>query len=438
MPGTNFLDVPSQLVEEMQDLVDMYSTFAPLPSVSETNPVACSGHVIFLSGTTGSLGSYLLQLLLLDESVAKIYAFNRRGPNSVTMMERHVQIFSEKGLDPSVLQTHRRKYELLEGDLAQECFGLTERQFLEMASSVNIIVHNAWPVNLNMALKSFTPVIKGMSNLLAFAIASPQKPAFLFSSTFTTLQKGPASGIPHKEAPIPPQWSTSTGYMRSKWVVEQLMAQATKSSGLRTLSVRVGQLCGGDNGSWRAEEWFPSMILSGASLGMIPTNDSVVNWMVLPTAAKAYLDFIKASGSITGHQVVHLVHPRPVPLQDIAQAIAQELDLPVVPFPEWFKVLHTLINESGKDLKTLAKTFPLIRTIPLIEPLMMRATHAAPLVDATAVPMLDMSNALRMSPTLRDPAIPRLNRKVVRNWLRHLGLLPTARLGIEGQHLARL
>ncbi|KAH6903058.1 hypothetical protein BKA70DRAFT_1515534 [Coprinopsis sp. MPI-PUGE-AT-0042] len=424
MPRTTFLDVPSQLVEEMQDLVDMYSTFAPLPSVSKTKPVTCSGHVIFLSGTTGSLGSYLLQLLLLDESVAKIYAFNRRGPNSVSMMERHVQTFVEKGLDPSVLQTHRRKYELLEGDLAQECFGLTERQFLEMASSVNIIVHN---------------VIKGMSNLLAFAIASPQKPRIPSSrvpsrrcKSLNLLKEnlcleGTASGIPHKEAPIPPQWSTSTGYMRSKWVVEQLMAQATKSSGLRTLSVRVGQLCGGDNGSWRAEEWFPIY----DTLRSQPRND--------PYERLPYLDFIKASGSITGHQVVHLIHPRPVPLQDIAQAIAQELDLPVVPFPEWFNVLHTLINESGKDLKTLAKTFPLIRTIPLIEPLMMRATHAAPLVDGNGGSHPGYVQCPSNVSNIARSCYPLvLNRKVVRNWLRHLGLLPTARLGLEGQHLARL
>ncbi|KAH6903056.1 male sterility protein-domain-containing protein [Coprinopsis sp. MPI-PUGE-AT-0042] len=423
----------------MHDLVDAHSTFIPLPSVSAVAPAPSLGKFIFLSGTTGSLGSYLLDLLVRDESVTKVYAFNRRGPTSASILERHTETFVEKGLDPSVLQTHRHKYELLEGDLSKENFGLAEEQFLEMASSVTIIVHNAWPVNLNMALKSFTPVIKGMSNLLSFAMASPLKPAFLFSSTFTTLQSAPASGIPYKEAPIPPQWATLTGYMRSKWVVEQLMAQATKSTGLRTLSVRVGQLCGGDNGSWRAEEWFPSMILTGASLGMIPTNESAVNWMILSTAAKAYADFIKTSGSIAGHQVVHLIHPRPVILRDIAQVIAQELDIPLVPLAEWFKVLHTRMDGPGEDLKKLAKTCPLIRVISFVEPAMMCGTTTAPLVDAMSVPILDMANALRLSSTLRDPNLPRLDRTVVRNWLRHLKLIPRATsAGPERQHLARL
>ncbi|KAH6902774.1 hypothetical protein BKA70DRAFT_1228510 [Coprinopsis sp. MPI-PUGE-AT-0042] len=228
-PGA-LADVSSRSIKEMRDFVDNNSTFASLPLVSAIAPVTSPGHVVFLSGTTGSLGSYLLNRLLLDEAVAKIYPFNRRGPTSVSMPERHAEIFIEKGLDPSVLHAQRHKYELLEGDLTKENFGLAEQQFLEMAASVTIIVHNA----------------------------SPHRPAFLFSSSLAKLQNAPTSLTPHKEAPIPPKWSASTGYSKSKWVAAQLLARATESGGLRTLSVRVGQLCGGDNGSWRAEEWFPS------------------------------------------------------------------------------------------------------------------------------------------------------------------------------------
>ncbi|KAH6903054.1 hypothetical protein BKA70DRAFT_1303063 [Coprinopsis sp. MPI-PUGE-AT-0042] len=79
--------------------------------------------------------------------------------------------------------------------------------------------------------------------------------------------------------------------------------------------------------------------------------------MVLSTAAKAYTNFIKASGSITGHEIVHLFHPRPVLWRDLARAIAEEFDLPMVLFTKWFKALHTLMESEGivKDPKTLAK-----------------------------------------------------------------------------------
>jgi Male sterility protein len=144
-PASYTANVSSRVIKEMQDLVDAYSSFPPLPSVSAVAPIISSGHVIFLSGTTGSLGSFLLDLLLRDDTVAKVYAFNRRGPSSASIMERHTEAFAERGLDPAVLQTYRHKYEILEGDLTKENFGLTEAQYLEMAASVTIIVHNGKP-----------------------------------------------------------------------------------------------------------------------------------------------------------------------------------------------------------------------------------------------------------------------------------------------------
>lgn len=134
--------VSSHVIKGMQDLADAYSSFNPMPSISAVAPVTSPGHVIFLSGTTGSLGSCLLDRLLRNDAVAKVYAFNRRGPTSASAMERHNEAFVERGLDPSVLQKYGHKYELLEGDLAKENFGLGKEQFLEIASSVTIIVHN--------------------------------------------------------------------------------------------------------------------------------------------------------------------------------------------------------------------------------------------------------------------------------------------------------
>jgi hypothetical protein len=69
---------------------------------------------------------------------------------------------------------------------------------------------------------------------------------------------------------------------------------------------------------------------------------------------------------------------------------------------------------------------------------MMYAKNAAPLVDSMGVPSLDMANALRLSPTLRDPAISRLDRKVAQNWLRYLGLTSIFTLDRKGRKLSRL
>ena len=72
--------------------------------------------------------------------------------------------------------------------------------------------------------------------------------------------------------------------MKGKWVAEQLLLRASNFvipgreglEPLRTMVVRVGQLCGSESGSWTRAEWFPSMMITGANLGMIPSSGEVV------------------------------------------------------------------------------------------------------------------------------------------------------------------
>lgn len=128
---------------------------------------------------------------------------------------------------------------------------------------------------------------------------------------------------------------------------------------------------------------------------------------------------------------MHLTHPRSVLWRDLAQAIAQKLGLHVASFKEWSKALHALMDEGDLGSYDMKKSYPLIRILPYAEPFIMYATN-------TAVPILDMTKAMRLSPTLRDPAIPRLDRTVARNWSQHLGLMPTFGLREDCQYLARL
>ena len=65
------------------------------------------------------------------------------------------------------------------------------------------------------------------------------------------------------------------GYAESKWVGEQILASATRKAGLRTVVVRVGQLCGAENGHWSEREWFPSLVKSAQHVGCLPAAEGV-------------------------------------------------------------------------------------------------------------------------------------------------------------------
>ncbi|KAH6892784.1 male sterility protein-domain-containing protein [Coprinopsis sp. MPI-PUGE-AT-0042] len=332
----------------MHQMLEKYSKFTLPASVSSVKRSEPQGHVILVTGTTGALGSYLLDGFLRDETVSRVYTFNRRGPTSKTMFERHVEGFTEKGLDPSVFRAYQGKWVMLEGDFTKENFGLEEDDFLDLARKVTTIVHNAWTVNFTAPLQYFESQIEAASKLLSFSLASPQRPIVLFSSTFTTVQNSPPTAFPKKEAPVPAEWALSvTGYMMGKWVVEQLLSRASQVSlsgdKLRTMVVRVGQLCGGDNGSWTSQEWFPSIIITGVNLGIIPScTESCANWLTYTLAARAYIDFAKHP--IRGHQVAHLVHPRPICWDDVTSEIARELRLPLIPMEDWIKAVQTVAD----------------------------------------------------------------------------------------------
>ena len=70
--------------------------------------------------------------------------------------------------------------------------------------------------------------------------------------------------------------AVGSGYPESKWVTEQLFRRAAEQTGLRTTSVRVGQVCGDRRaGGWSTSEWVPALVKFSQRLGAIPSRDEV-------------------------------------------------------------------------------------------------------------------------------------------------------------------
>jgi hypothetical protein len=76
--------------------------------------------VILLTGSTGSLGSFLLDSLLQDDRVSKVYAYNRPGNKSTK--ERQVAAFIDRDLDATLLDSPKLIF--VDGVLHQKNLGL--------------------------------------------------------------------------------------------------------------------------------------------------------------------------------------------------------------------------------------------------------------------------------------------------------------------------
>ncbi|KAG2005477.1 hypothetical protein CC2G_001879 [Coprinopsis cinerea AmutBmut pab1-1] len=415
----------SSRVEKMMQMADHYSHFSPSEFVAAlplhlTQPRGkTAGRVVLLTGTTGALGSYILELLLKDKSVGRVYALNRRRRSSsaTTILDRQKKVFQEKGLDVAILDAASDRLELLEGELSRPDFGLSKDVLGEVVSSVTTIIHNAWPVDFKFSLKSFEPMIKGLGNLISFSLASPLRPTVLFASTFAVLQNATPSPTPYQEVEIPPEYAVGTGYTESKWVAEELLCRASRDMGLRSLIVRVGQIAGGNNGTWKPEEWFPSLVMSSPDVGSFPDCDKLIGWIPLSTAAKAFTDFSRHP--ISGHRIAHLVHPRPITWNKVASTIARELGIPLSPFEDWLTTVRTLSESSSSKLEdNKLKHLPVLKLLTFMET-SIAASLAEPNCDAMGIPFVDVSNALEFSSTLRDPKLASLDASDVRAWLRY-------------------
>lgn len=84
---------------------------------------------VVVTGTTGSLGSYLLAILLESNSVETIWALNRKSKQGLTARQK--ESLEDKMLDPSLLGS--TKLVMLEADLEDAMLGLREDVYQEVS-----------------------------------------------------------------------------------------------------------------------------------------------------------------------------------------------------------------------------------------------------------------------------------------------------------------
>ncbi|KAJ8503284.1 hypothetical protein ONZ45_g10995 [Pleurotus djamor] len=343
--------------QNMKDMVETYSANFPARRTQSSAETSTSGvgEVFLVTGTTGSLGASLLADILKASSTSKVFALNRPGRGTSTLVERQTTALKTIGLDPSDVMSSSRLV-LVEADMADANAGLTSVLGEEIRASVTHIILNAWPVDFNLSLQSFEPSVKAVRNLIDVALSSslhsPPKITFVSSIGVLSRHQGGSSVL---EAPVSPALAEGTGYSQSKWVAESILLNAAAATSLSVAVVRVGQISGGANGYWRKSDWLPSIVKSSRALNCFPNfgQDKIMSWIPLQSASQVLLE-LATSPSETG-QVFHLVHPRPVSASLVSQTLAGKLGVPLVPYPEWLDALESRAQGEvdGSDLHAI-------------------------------------------------------------------------------------
>lgn len=260
-------------IKAMEDTLARYSK--DLPEAPANDKVTKDDSItVVLTGSTGSLGSYMLDALLASAKVSKIICLNR----GVHGEEKQKSVNTSRGL----ITEWKGKVQFLRTNLGKPKLGLSEHDYDMLVRKASFIIRkcsvitcfrfaaniefpdNQWQVDFNLSLESFEPHIAGVSDLIKISNQSPNKPPILFTSSIATVGnwsfKHSGEKVPEHafhDFAIP----SAMGYGESKYVSERLLELAKEQSGVPAAIVRVGQLAGPvtKNGVWSKQEWLPSV-----------------------------------------------------------------------------------------------------------------------------------------------------------------------------------
>lgn len=247
--------------ERMEEVFQKY--LADLP-ITARHPSRPEGITIIHTGSTGSLGSYLLDSLMSLGNVHHIYCVNR----SIDARQRQEGLNEERGL----LIDFGARVEFLQADFSEPYLRMSLTDYRKLLSSVTLVLHNAWPVNFNLSLDSFTEThVQGVRQLIDFSSRLAHAAHIYFLSTIDTVQRWDTQAPelhPSKSGKVPEEifddWSVSQWGMprEPKHISERLLDSAAKMCDEHITVCRLGQIAGpvlkGEKGMWGKQEWFPS------------------------------------------------------------------------------------------------------------------------------------------------------------------------------------
>jgi thioester reductase-like protein/acyl-CoA synthetase (AMP-forming)/AMP-acid ligase II/aryl carrier-like protein len=395
--------------ERLQQMFDTYARNMPL---SARQPERCSSKAVtvLLTGSTGSVGSYILESLLRDTGVAKVYCLNR-GPDS---SKRQQESRRAKGL-----QLPLDKVEFLDANFSESYFGLKTAAYRDLLGSVNTVIHNAWHVDFNRTIDSFAGQLRTVRDLVDFSSHSRYGAKIFFVSSVSTVTNWHRvtgdSSVPES---IHTDWQIveSTGYGQSKFIAERLLDLAAKEAAIPATICRVGQVAGPttDAGIWPKNEWLPSLIASSKYLRKLPADlgfMDMVDWVPVDLLGDGIVELVLGTSSANeqasgvGAAIYHAVNPQRTPWKTLVPTIARYLDaengIEVVPFVDWVDELRKSVRET----KNVAQN-PAIRILDFYETVAER-------VDEKVV--LQTEKSCRASPTLAN--LGAVDEKLVANWM---------------------
>ncbi|KAK4195711.1 hypothetical protein QBC40DRAFT_18157 [Triangularia verruculosa] len=399
---------PDHEEHAMEALLEKYTHDMPPGRIDKPAP-ADQDQVIVITGTTGALGSYMLDICTSCPRVRKVICLNRAANGQ----ERQLKSMRERGLT-----TDLSKAEFLHADMSLFDLGLGVEIYNRLLGEVDRVIHNQWPVNFNMPTESFEPHIRGVRNLADFSRKAYKRVPVVFISSIATTDAW------RKKEPVPEKslhdFDISTGgYGRSKLISSLVLEKAAEVSGVPGEIIRVGQIGGpsSEKGYWNRQEWLPSIVASSVHMGLLPNSlgqMTTVDWVPIEGIAKMVLEVSGVTEDVPIDLIrgyFHGINPKKVQWGDLVKAVKDFYGnriKEIVSFEEWVKQLE----------KSAATTEDVSRN-PGVKLLDTYKTWNEKSKEGQGYVVMETERTQRRSQTMRD--MKPVTGDLMRNWCKQWG-----------------
>ncbi|KAH0591763.1 hypothetical protein MHUMG1_10495 [Metarhizium humberi] len=422
--------VMEMLLATYRGLIQQVSVSPALANSSQRQKEKAGVDVLF-TGSTGTVGTYLLHNLLTHREINHIFCLNRAEDGGQAAQGKS---FAAAGFMETRLDNGRVTF--IKANLQQPQLGLDEATYEHLCAQVGLIIHSAWPVNFNLPLLAFRPQLAGIVNLFTFAAATTAA-RFVFVSSVAAVEG-------HTTGPAPERvlnglnTPAAFGYGRAKFLGELLMDAGARHFGNRISAtiIRIGQVAGAVQrpGQWNPREWLPSMVISSLYLGQVPnslgSHFDEVDFVPVDLLADVFVDLAIATEAqqeaTSGARVFNVRNAHPTPWRTLLPAItgaaaAHHLTMNVVPPATWIAVLRASGDSDQADNKAISRN-PAVKLLDFFSTLWAAElggldTNSAP--GSSAVQPMAIAQALEASPALRKlgPVSSEWMRKWVDEWI---------------------
>lgn len=266
---------------------------------------------VAITGSTGSLGQQLLNKLLQDEKISRIYCLNRAQDAHA----RHVAALKTRGNDK--IKVLEERVAFLTTDFDDAKLGLSAPEYDGLLHNLDVVIHNAWKVNFNHDLASFEDThVRGIRNLIDLTRAASKNVHILFVSSLSSVGNWPEIHGARTAVPEVAMTDRNTamkmGYGESKHVAEQILRNAVDLANVNATILRVGQLAGPralEGNAWNPTEWFPTLMKTSKALGLLPDCMNAIDWIPVDEMAGIIGELLHIEYTAQRSEIFNLANP---------------------------------------------------------------------------------------------------------------------------------